>query len=203
MPHPFRPNQYFPMSHSAALPGFHSPAASFERPHDMLVACHERVQRSLDLLGRLVDHIDHHGHDGASRSAAQDVLRYFSLAAPLHHQDEELHLFPALLAQGEPQLVTAVQRLQQDHATMERLWGEVKTALDQWKEPQATSAPTEAERSAIAAFRAIYPEHIALEEGTVFPAAFARLGAQASALAGQEMQARRRPTPRPAGADTP
>ena len=74
------------MTPSAALPGFHSPAASFERPHDMLLACHERVQRSLDLLGRLVAHIDSHGHDASSRSAAQDVLRYFTLAAPLHHR---------------------------------------------------------------------------------------------------------------------
>lgn len=197
MPHPFCPNQYFSMSHSAALPGFHSPAASFERPHDMLLACHERVQRSLDLLGRLVEHIDRHGHDASSRSAAQDVLRYFTLAAPLHHQDEELHLFPALMAQGEPQLVAAVQRLQHDHAAMERLWSAVKTVLDQWKEPETTALPSEAERSAIAAFRAIYPEHIALEEGTVFPAAFALLGAEASALAGQEMQARRRPTTAP------
>lgn len=174
------------------LPGFHSPAASFERPHDMLVACHERVQRSLDLLGRLVEHIDKHGHSASSHSAAQDVLRYFTLAAPQHHQDEELHLFPALLAQGHPQLVAAVKRLQQDHVHMERLWAIVKDALEQWLAPDAHALPTEAQRQAIADFRALYPHHIALEEGTVFPAAFALLGPDASALAGQEMQARRR-----------
>ncbi len=198
MPHCFRTNQYFSMPHHATLPGFHSPAASFERPHDMLLACHERVQRSLDLLGRLVEHIDRHGHDASSRSAAHDVLRYFNLAAPLHHQDEELHLFPALLAQGEPTMVAAVQHLQQDHATMERLWSAVKTVLDQWKDAQTqTPGPTTAERNAIADFRAIYPQHVALEEATVFPAAFALLGTEASALAGQEMQARRRPAPSP------
>lgn len=179
------------MTSSVALPGFHSPAASFERPHDMLLACHERVQRSLDLLGRVVEHIDSHGHDASSRSASQDVLRYFTLAAPAHHQDEELHLFPALLAQGEPPLVAAVQRLQKDHVAMERLWSQVKAVLEQWKEAEA-AAPTPAEREAIAAFRAIYPDHIALEEGTVFPAAFALLGPDASAQAGLEMQARRR-----------
>lgn len=195
MPHPLGPNQYFFMTHTAALPGFHSPAASFERPHDMLLACHERVQRSLNLLGRLVEHIDLHGHDASSRSAAQDVLRYFTLAAPQHHQDEEQHLFPALLAQGKPELVAAVQRLQQDHAAMERLWEQVKEALDQWKEPGMEAPPSQSSREAIASFRAIYPSHIALEEGTVFPAAFALLGAEASALAGQEMQARRRSAP--------
>lgn len=180
------------MTQSAALPGFHSPAANFEAPHDMLLACHERVQRSLDLLGRLVAHIDKHGHDASSRSAAHDVLRYFTLAAPLHHQDEELHLFPALLAQGEPALVAAVQQLQQDHVAMERLWGAVKPILEQWKAPDSAGSPSQSARDAIAAFCAIYPAHIALENNTVFPAAFTLLGADASALAGQEMQARRR-----------
>jgi iron-sulfur cluster repair protein YtfE (RIC family) len=158
----------------------------------MLLACHERVQRSLDLLGRLVEHIDHNGHDASSRSAAQDVLRYFTIAAPQHHLDEELHLFPALLAKGELELVAAVQRLQQDHIAMERLWRQVKTVLEPWATPEATCAPSPSEREAIAAFRAIYPDHIQLENDTVFPAAFALLGTDASTLAGQEMQSRRR-----------
>lgn len=180
------------MPPTTTLPGFHSPAASFDRPHEMLSACHERVQRSLDLLGRLVDHIDAHGHDDSSRSAAQDVLRYFTLAAPLHHQDEELHLFPALLAQGLPEQVAIVQRLQRDHLAMEQLWAQVSVTLQAWRDGLSAGAPTDVQRAAIAAFRAIYPEHIALEENTIFPAAFALLGPAASAQAGQEMQDRRR-----------
>lgn len=76
--------------------GFNAPAVGFEAPFDMLEACHERVRRSLALLNRLVTWVDEHGHDDMSRSAASDVLRYFNLAAPLHHQDEELHVFPLL-----------------------------------------------------------------------------------------------------------
>ena len=56
-----------------ALPGFDSPGVGFEQPFEMLQACHERVQRSLDLLGRLEEHIDRKGHDAQSRSAATDV----------------------------------------------------------------------------------------------------------------------------------
>lgn len=157
----------------------------------MLSACHERVQRSLDLLGRVVTHIDTKGHDDASRSAAKDVLRYFRLAAPLHHQDEELHLFPALLAHGNPALMASVQRLQHEHIEMERLWRAVEPVLVRWSEPDA-SQPTALEREAIGAFRSIYPAHIALEEESVFPAAFALLGPEGSQRAGAEMQERRK-----------
>jgi len=158
----------------------------------MLRACHERVQRSLDLLARLVAHIDTEGHDDSSRAAARDVLRYFQLAAPLHHQDEELHLFPAILRQGDPALQVAVQRLQQDHQRMELLWSEVRVVLQGWQSSQAQGTAEPAQRAAIEAFCALYPAHIELEESLVFPAAFGLLGPQAAAAAGQEMQARRR-----------
>ena len=53
------------------------------------------------LFERLVAHVRAQGHDAASRSAAADVLRYFDLAAPHHHQDEELHVLPPLLASDD------------------------------------------------------------------------------------------------------
>ena len=87
-----------------------APAVGFEQPFEMLEACHDRVRRSLDLLARLIVHVDRHGHDTQSRSAARDVLRYFDLAAPHHHEDEERHVFPRLLASGDDALVQAVQR---------------------------------------------------------------------------------------------
>ena len=34
-----------------------APAATFEQPFEMLVACHERVIRTLDLLQRLRAHL--------------------------------------------------------------------------------------------------------------------------------------------------
>ena len=52
---------------SRSLPGFSAPAASFDQPFEMMEACHDRVQRSLDLLERIVRHIDENGHDTQSR----------------------------------------------------------------------------------------------------------------------------------------
>lgn len=179
------------MSASAALPGFHAPAAGFDQPHALLLACHERVQRTLDLLQRLVAHIDTSGHGASSRSAAQDVLRYFNIAAPLHHQDEELHLFPALLHLQNPALTDAVQRLQRDHQSMEALWRAIAPVLESWALADCSAAIDAKQRDDIAAFCRLYPDHIALEESLVFPAAFAALDATATAQAGREMQARR------------
>jgi hypothetical protein len=77
----------------------------FEQPFAMLEACHERVQRTLALLARLRVHVREQGADENARQAARDVLRYFDMAAPLHHEDEELHVFPLLLAHGAPEVV--------------------------------------------------------------------------------------------------
>jgi hypothetical protein len=71
----------------------------------------------LALLERLAVHLREQGADGPARQAAQDVMRYFDLAGPAHHEDEERHLFPRLLAQGPGDLRQVVLRLQQDHLT--------------------------------------------------------------------------------------
>ena len=78
-----------------------TPSAGFDQPFEMLSACHERVQRSLALLQRLQDHLASHGADPQARDAARDVMRYFDIAAPAHHEDEERHVLPVLRAQGE------------------------------------------------------------------------------------------------------
>src|SRR5665647_521132 len=69
-----------------------TPAVGFEQPFEMLEACHERVNRMLALLVRLREYLPGHGTDDNARQAARDVMRYFDLAAPHHHQDEELSL---------------------------------------------------------------------------------------------------------------
>ncbi|RRD57749.1 hemerythrin domain-containing protein [Comamonadaceae bacterium OH2545_COT-014] len=179
-----------------ALPGFSTPAVSFEQPFEMLHACHERVQRSLNLLERIVAHVDAHGHDAQSRAAVADVLRYFDLAAPHHHEDEERHVFPLLLAHAPSAAVRqAVATLQADHARMTAQWAALRPRLLAWQ--QEGAAPlTEAERTQVRDFAALYASHIPLEETVAYPAARALLdtppltGAQADM--GAEMAARRR-----------
>ncbi len=118
------------MTTRVSLPGMHSPGAGFDQPFEMLDACHDRVRRSLDLLRRLRDYLHSHGCDDSARQAARDVLRYFDIAAPLHHEDEELHVFPPLLAQEhDAPLVTLVRQLQRDHLHMAERWAAARGAL--------------------------------------------------------------------------
>lgn len=179
------------MGKSPSLPGFEAPAVGFEQPFEMLVACHERVNRTLDLLRRLVDHIDAKGHDGSSRSAAADVLRYFDIAAPLHHEDEELHVFPALSGSTDTRIRAAIAGLQQDHDNMAALWATLRGVLVQWRDDPAAPVIHDGDRKAAADFIDLYAAHIATEEGLVYPAARACFDDSGLARIGAEMQARR------------
>jgi hemerythrin-like domain-containing protein len=172
------------------LPGFDSPAVGFEQPFEMLAACHERVQRSLDLLARLIAHVRDQGHDTHSRSAARDVLRYFDLAAPQHHLDEERHVFPRMLAHGSATEQALVQRLKAEHREMEALWAQLRPALQSWSTTQEPAAHTELEALA-QRYTALYTQHLQDENTTVFPAVQRiTTDAEASTM-GREMQARR------------
>jgi hemerythrin-like domain-containing protein len=181
------------------LPGFHSPTIGFEQPFEMLAACHERVERTLALFERLVAHVRAQGHDAASRSAAADVLRYFDLAAPHHHQDEERHVLPRLRASGMAEARALADTLEAEHRRMEALWACLREPLRAWREASdgdgpGRDFPLEAERQAWAA---LYAGHIAAEEGRAYPQARAGIDAQPAAAEtlagiGAEMAARRR-----------
>ena len=177
---------------SVPLPGFSAPSVGFEQPFEMLHACHERVQRSLDLLRRLRAHIMRHGHDAASRSAAADVLRYFDLAGPLHHQDEELHVFPVLQDHPDARVRAAVAELRADHRRMEAQWARLRQLLLRWRDDPAAPLPTPEDDALIDEFIAGYQRHIPLEETLAYPAARPRFDAGALARIGNEMAARRR-----------
>lgn len=151
----------------------------------MLAACHERVQRSLDLLLRLQAHLAAHGADEQARSAAADVLRYFDLAGPKHHEDEERHVLPRLRAAGLGELA---DRLAAEHAEMARQWAALHPAL----EAVAAGWGQALDAAACRAYADLYAGHMAAEEGQAFPTAAQGADAAALAAMGAEMAGRRR-----------
>ena len=178
---------------SITLPGHRAPAAGFEAPFEMLEACHERVERMLGLLARLQQHVLAHGWDDGVASAARDVMRYFDLAAPLHHEDEERHVFPALLAGDDAVLREVVQRLQQDHRDMEAAWVTARAVLAAVTQPPPPawarfSAPDEA---ALIGFTRLYDRHLHEEDGLVYPAAQTCLSPAALQIMSADMMLRR------------
>ena len=177
-----------------AVPGHASPEAGFEAPFELLTACHERVHRMLRLLDRLQQHLAERGWDGQAADAARDVMRYFDLAAPLHHEDEELHVFPPLLAQGDDSVCAVVRRLQADHQAMERAWPPARALLQevaQAASPKAWAGWDAAALQTLADFRGRYGEHIRLEEELVYPAAQGVLEVTSLQAMSADMQKRR------------
>lgn len=165
-------------------------AAGFEQPFEMLQACHERITRTLALLARLRAHLRRHGADTQAQQAARDVLRYFDRAAPEHHRDEELHVFPPVLAQGDAAQHALVARLLRDHRDMEARWAKAREVLA-WTTDGSLQRLEPAHEAALDAFAALYAAHLAAEEDLAYPAARALLDAPALRAMGDEMRARR------------
>jgi hemerythrin-like domain-containing protein len=175
------------------LPGLRSPSVGFEAPFEMLSACHERVERMLGLLTRLRDHVALNGRDVQATTAATDVMRYFDLAAPQHHWDEERHVFPAVLALHKGRLDLLVGRLRQEHRDMEKLWGQLRPAMVRLANADAQN-PTpfsDVDKANIEAFVAVYKDHIRAEEDLVYPAAKRSLDAEQLTAMSRDMVRRR------------
>lgn len=179
------------MATPLTLPGFSAPAAGFDDPLAMLEACHERVRRSLERLERIGERAAQRRVDAAVREAAADVLRYFDIAAPHHHEDEERHVFPLVLgACADAAVCDAVRALQRQHDEMRSIWATLRGPL-QALAGGNDAAFDAASRAAAAEFVALYRRHAAVEETLVFPFAAARLDEAALARIGAEMAARR------------
>jgi len=161
------------VSVGAGLPGHRSPSVGFEAPFEMLSACHERVERMLTLLIKLRHHLSARGWNDQVAKAANDVIRYFDLAAPHHHLDEEMHVFPVILALYDATLDALVLRLKQDHLDMEKSWVVVKQLLASVVNADVNTwvSFSDADNGALDAFAAAYNEHINQEEWDVYPAA--------------------------------
>ncbi|MEO5606294.1 MAG: hemerythrin domain-containing protein [Polaromonas sp.] len=182
-----------PTSRPVMMPGHSAPAAGFEEPFEMLATCHDRVERMLALQARLCQHLLAKGCDDQARQAARDVMRYFDIAAPLHHQDEELHVFPPLLAGLDATLRERVQRLMQDHRQMETAWANARRTLAAVADGATEGwTPLEpAQLDALAQFAGLYRRHLDDENTFVYPAAQAALSPAAVQAMSEDMMQRR------------
>lgn len=147
-------------------------SAGFDSPIELLEACHEKVRRFAKLAQRIALHIEKSGIDIKAQEAAESVLRYFTIAAPLHHQDEEEDLFPALknlplAALGKEQiekLNSSIQELESEHLALSLLWSEIENWLKDIIESKPHFVP-----ACLDEFAAKYMDHADREEKSIFP----------------------------------
>ena len=156
---------------------------------DVLDVCHRQTLFTLGKLAALVARLNRNGPDAEARTMAAEIVRFFSTTARPHHEDEERHVFPKLLACGDPQIVQAVLRLRQDHGWLEVDWMELEPLLDAVAAGRACDLDTLREGAKV--FTALSHDHIALEESCIYPQARARVVAGDRREMGREMAARR------------
>jgi hemerythrin-like domain-containing protein len=159
-------------------------------PFEALDACHRDIEARLRQLSSLVEGLAS-GPDAPSRALAREICHFFSTVARQHHEDEERHVFPALLASQDPKTKQAALRLQQDHGWLEEDWLELEPQLDavaagmSWYDFDTL-------REGVKVFTALSRDHMALEESLAYPQARAAMNVLDQHAAGREMAARRR-----------
>jgi hypothetical protein len=109
---------------------FNTVKASFDEPMSMLIACHDRVRHFVGLIEKLAEHIFQQGVDQQVKEAIATVIRYFDIAAPLHHADEDESLFVVLHdTLHNTSLNHTIARLTAEHHVLESRWQEIKQQL--------------------------------------------------------------------------
>lgn len=170
------------------------PAPSFDEPIEMLRACHERMTAQCSTLQKLAAYLPVHGADAQAQQAARNVMRYFDVAAPNHHADEEQDLFPLLIEaarrKGSP-MGERIASLLDEHRVLESAWAQLRAVLADIAEGKATRL----EQAWVNDFVGAHCGHMALEENQVFPFAEACLDRQQLAALSATMVARRSLTP--------
>jgi hemerythrin-like domain-containing protein len=161
-------------------------APGFDDPLGMLYACHRRMERQLASLGRLRRHLPEHHADTDARVAARAILRYFDMAAPNHHDDEEASLFPRLAA-AAPQIARSTALLQREHRHLDAHWMKLRPLLAAIATGNGAFLPTKG----VTEFCDAYLRHLQREEEDLLPVAAELLDAAALAAIGAEMAQRR------------
>jgi hemerythrin-like domain-containing protein len=155
-----------------------------------LDAHHRKTLAMLEDLSMLVARLGQGSPDTAMAARAAKIATYFSTAAQAHHEDEERHVFPALVAHGNADIVQAVLRLQEQHDWLEEDWFDLAPQVH----AVATGRPfdVDALSEGVAVLAALYQDHIELEESYLYPEARKHILPDARRAMAQEIAARHR-----------
>lgn len=183
-----------------------APQHGFDQPLGLLSDCHRRIERFLDAILRTVEASTDGALAPGARPGLETALRYFREAAPRHTADEEDSLFPRVLAASDdPRAAAAaavIARLSAQHEAADAMHGAVDRLARRWvadgRLPERDLAQL---RVWVLRLRAIYEEHIAVEDHNLFPLAARVLDHRALTQVGREMAQRRGLDPALAGGE--
>ena len=133
-----------------------------------LDACHQQIQLHLADLQRMALHMENQGLSDADRHLAGEIESFFSSTSREHHEQEEKHVFPPLLAAGTEEMKSVVRSLQQDHGFIEENWIELGPQLRGIAQGNDWCDAAEFQHN-VALFLELMNGHIALEESMIYP----------------------------------
>lgn len=132
---------------------------TWAEPIEMLYACHGKVKRFCKQLQILPTYLAENGINQAVKNDVQQILTYFNVSAPLHHEDEEKDFFPALVA-VYPKAQENIDALESQHISLHQAWDELAVQLTELLEDKRSVIDEEL----IKRFVSGYDVHIPLEE---------------------------------------
>jgi pyridoxamine 5'-phosphate oxidase len=166
-------------------------APEFDQPLAVLKHCHGKILKQLETLSKLGPHLATHGADEQARQAADAIARYFTQAAPLHHEDEEINLMPMLAqtATGADahQLAALIPSILAEHQKMAVLWNKLEPQLAAISAGQSHLL----DAADVQEFASLYGQHLLAEESYIAPMAQRLFSAAQMQELSVAMQARR------------
>jgi len=137
-----------------------------EEPLDLLVACHARLRHFSALALALATRKDLEPEQIVD--ASHRLLRYFKVALPLHEADEEQTLTPALTAIAPPAVLTALERMWDQHELLHDILDDLFPSWEAMeRDPKSIDASVTAPHARRLA--TVLDVHLELEEATIFP----------------------------------
>ncbi|HTJ81712.1 MAG TPA: hemerythrin domain-containing protein [Polyangiaceae bacterium] len=155
---------------------------------DLLVSCHGKIRHFIE-IARVIGAGGVDEPDDISDGCVK-VVRYFTLAFPLHVRDEEDSLVPRLVGL-DPSLDQALERMRVDHRAHDaEVRGLVAACTDLARSPDDLELRATLGRLATRLSGELF-EHLEMEEATLLPAVARWLGPAAESEVIRELRARR------------
>lgn len=160
--------------------------ATWAQPIEMLFVCHGRVKNFCRQLEILPNYLAENGIDQAVKNDVKQIITYFNVAAPLHHEDEESDFFPTLLCYA-PEAKANILQLEAEHIGIHKIWAQLSVQLQELIDEKRAAIS----QNLLDEYRAAYDRHIALEE-PLFELGQQRIPADVLTAMGKIMAERRK-----------
>src|ERR1035437_10021082 len=158
------------------------PTPTLDDPLQHLVACHDRIEERLQILERVIPHLrsESEAKRQEAREALDTALRFLELMGRLHTEDEEVSVFPRILASGgddTPLLKELTTMLEGQHRDKEAVLEKLKAQVAAFPAAPAPPSPEDASRfeGLVAQLAGLYRPHIMIENERLIPLSAAHL----------------------------